>query len=271
KSLFNNKINHSKPNGTKLVQPTELKFELNDSIKRSIQKAQLQFRELVDKHETSVLYFSQYGKDFIKSCKLSPDAYVQMAIQLAYYKMHGVSRPTYESSQTRKFAYGRTETTRSVSVDSIEWVKSMQNPSIDSSKKSELLKKAISSHSKYMADAVEGKGVDRHLLGLKLLASELKIETPKIFTNPAYSMSCHWNVSTSQITSEYYDNWGWGEVCPDGYGIPYMIKEKSIHFCVASQHLHSNRLTHFLQESLEEMKSILIQSNQVDVNLKPKL
>jgi carnitine O-palmitoyltransferase 1 len=28
-----------------------------------------------------------YGKDFMKQCRLSPDAYIQMALQLAHYRV----------------------------------------------------------------------------------------------------------------------------------------------------------------------------------------
>lgn len=106
-----------------------------------------------------------------------------------------------------------------------------------------------------MADAVEGKGVDRHFLGLKSLIKDGE-ETPELFKDPSCAFSCHWFISTSQVTSEYFDSWGWGEVVPDGYGVPYMIKEDSIHFNVSSRHLKSNVLCHYLMESLDEMKAI---------------
>ena len=92
-----------------------------------ISRAQEHFEALVKKHDVSVLVFDGYGKDLIKAMKLSPDAYVQMAMQLAYYKMHCVCRATYETTQTRKFAYGRTETTRTVSMDSVAFVKAMED------------------------------------------------------------------------------------------------------------------------------------------------
>lgn len=30
--------------------------------------------------------FSEYGKEFIKKQKMSPDAYIQVALQLGYYR-----------------------------------------------------------------------------------------------------------------------------------------------------------------------------------------
>ena len=31
--------------------------------------------------------FFDFGKGFVKKCKVSPDAYIQMALQLAYYRV----------------------------------------------------------------------------------------------------------------------------------------------------------------------------------------
>lgn len=36
--------------------------------------------------EMDVVHFKSYGKNFIKSQRLSPDSYIQMAIQYAFYK-----------------------------------------------------------------------------------------------------------------------------------------------------------------------------------------
>ncbi len=49
------------------------------------------------------------------------------------------------------------------------------------------------------SQAISGQAPDRHLLGLRLIASEAGIELPGIFTDPAYSKSLHFNLSTSQV------------------------------------------------------------------------
>lgn len=45
----------------------------------------LPFR-LVDNLDINVYKFHNYGKEFIKKQKMSPDAYIQVALQLAYYR-----------------------------------------------------------------------------------------------------------------------------------------------------------------------------------------
>lgn len=50
--------------------------------------------------------------------RVSPDAAVQMAYQLAYYRMHQSFGNTYESAMTKAFRHGRTEAMRSVTAES---------------------------------------------------------------------------------------------------------------------------------------------------------
>lgn len=129
--LARNKIDHGAPKiRFELPQPKKLDFNLNDDVLKTIESAEKNFDSLVSKHDLRVLVYQGYGKNGIKKLGLSPDAYVQMIIQLAYYKMYGVSRATYESAQTRKFAHGRTEVCRTVSVDSVAWVKAMEDPNV---------------------------------------------------------------------------------------------------------------------------------------------
>ena len=54
---------------------------------------------------------------------MSPDAYVQSALQLAYYKDTGKFALTYEASMTRLYLLGRTETVRSLTSDLADFVK----------------------------------------------------------------------------------------------------------------------------------------------------
>jgi carnitine O-acetyltransferase len=59
---------------------------------------------------------------------MSPDGWVQMSYQLAYYKLKGEARSTYESAMTKRFFHGRTETLRSVTNESVEFTRQFTTP-----------------------------------------------------------------------------------------------------------------------------------------------
>lgn len=223
--IFGNKLNFDKESSsTSSVEPQLVEFKLTPEIESEIDRATKDFNEIIGKHQLAIQAYQGYGKGLIKKFKTSPDAYVQMIIQLAYFKMYGKNRPTYESAATRRFQLGRTETCRTVSDDSTAWCKAMADESLTNEQRVELFRKAVASHVEYITAASDGKGVDRHLFGLKKLL-EPGQEVPSIYKDPAYGYSGSWYLSTSQLSSEFFNGYGWSQVIDDGFGIAYMINE----------------------------------------------
>lgn len=223
--IFNNKLDFSDPSlRSNLPEPVAVNFKITKEVQAEIDRATKDFNDVIGQHELAIQAYQGYGKGLIKKFRCSPDAYVQMIIQLAYYKMYGKNRPTYESAATRRFQLGRTETCRSVSSASVAWCNAMADPSADDKTRVELLRKAIDSHVEYITAATDGKGVDRHLFGLKKLL-EPGQEVPALYKDPAYAYSSSWYLSTSQLSSEYFNGYGWSQVIDAGFGIAYMINE----------------------------------------------
>lgn len=189
-----------------LPAPKSIDFTLNKEVESSILSSIRDFDALKSKHELAVLDFQGYGKGAIKKFKCSPDAWVQMVIQLAYFKLFGECAPTYESAQTRKFRWGRTETIRSCSVESKAFVEAMEDVNASDESRSEKFQAAVKQHLAYASAAADGQGVDRHLFGLKKLLQEGEA-VPALYEDPAYGLSSTWKLSTSQISSEVFDNW----------------------------------------------------------------
>lgn len=223
--IFNNKIDLSATSiRSNLPEPQVVKFDVTPDVQKEIDRAVTDFRTVIGQHQLAVQAFQGYGKGLIKKFKCSPDAYVQMIIQLAYFKMYGKNRPTYESAAVRRFQLGRTETCRTVSEDSVAWCKSMNDASIDDKTRIDLFHTAIKSHIEYISSASDGKGVDRHLFGLKKLLQPGE-EVPAIYQDPAFGYSSSWYISSSQLSSEFFNGYGWSQVIDGGFGIAYMINE----------------------------------------------
>ena len=77
------------------------------TVKAEIERAMKDFTEVVGAHDLRIQAYQGYGKGLIKKFKCSPDcspdANVQMVIQLACFKMYGKNRPTYELAAMRRF------------------------------------------------------------------------------------------------------------------------------------------------------------------------
>ena len=219
------------------------------------------FLYLINKNELDMQSFYGYGSDIIKKrFKFSPDAFVQMALQLATYRLFGKQVATYESSQVRFFSHGRTETTRTVSIKSNAFVSRMGlTPHQQSNhearvEKLKLLSEAIDSHTNYLKNASRGHGVDRHLFGLQMLVKESDT-TPTLFSHPLYLRSKHWRASTSTLPNKP----GFGCVVSDGVGIAYDIQPNSIYFTITGRKENNwtERLSHLIEESLLEMRLLV--------------
>lgn len=108
--------------------PQRMSWDLNNEACLSvINTAHLDAQNLLNDLKLRIYAHDHYGKGFMKTCKVSPDAYIQMALQLAYYRDAGRFSLTYEASMTRLFREGRTETVRPCTIESAAWVKAMED------------------------------------------------------------------------------------------------------------------------------------------------
>lgn len=216
--IFNDKLDFE--NNTlrsDIPDPQPIRFKLSGENYADVALATSHHVDLIGQHDLRVEAFQGYGKGLMKKFKCSPDAYVQMIIQLAYHKFYGKNRPTYESAATRRFQEGRTETCRTVSDESVAFCNAMANPNATDEECRNLFRKALAAHGEYISAASDGKGVDRHLFGLKKLLQDGEA-VPEIFKDPAYTYSSSWYISSSQLSSEYYNGYGWSQVIDDGWG-----------------------------------------------------
>ncbi|CAG8496162.1 1854_t:CDS:2 [Diversispora eburnea] len=234
--IFNDIVSKCDPpnsTSTSLPTPQHLNWVIDNTINDIIHSAQINIQNAIDNVDIVLLYYHEYGSNWLKSVKYSPDAFVQMAIQLAYYRQYGEPCATYESASTRGFLHGRTETVRSCSIDSLAFTKDFDDKDIKKEKKIELFTTAIKSHIEYMIAAVNG--VDRHLLGLRTqLQSDKEKENASLFNDLSYQKSSYYKLSTSNMSLGVKFICGFGAVVPDGYGVCYMINSDKLRFSISS-------------------------------------
>ena len=123
-------------------------WELDDALRAEIRSAAEAFDEYLASTATLPLTFDDFGAEDAKALQCSPDAFVQMAYQLAHRRAKGLAGATYESIATRQFHHGRTEAMRVVTPESVAFVDAMQSPDTSDEAKRAAFRAAAGAHGK---------------------------------------------------------------------------------------------------------------------------
>ncbi|XP_017272771.1 carnitine O-acetyltransferase [Kryptolebias marmoratus] len=244
-----------------LSMPQKLRFNITPEIKRDIEKAKQNMNIMMQDLDVKVLMFSHFGKNLPKQHKLSPDAFVQMALQLAYFRMYDTCCSTYESASLRMFKYGRTDAIRPATADSLRFVQAMQDPAKQNAETVALLQKAVQTHKENTYNAIHGQAIDRHLLGLKMLSIEDLTSMPEIFMDTSFAVAHHFNLSTSQVGSKTDCVMCFGPVVPDGYGVCYNPMDEHINIAITAfnscEETNAANFAQAVEDALLDMRALL--------------
>ena len=151
--------------GDVCTTPHKLEWDMLPELSTAVRFAETRLADLIHQHELETLDFGAYGKNFIISMGLSPDAFVQMAFQAAYYGLYGRVENTYEPAMTKFFSHGRTEAIRVATVESVKFVQSFWGDH-PPQQKVDALKKATQQHTSVTKECAKALGQDRHLYAL---------------------------------------------------------------------------------------------------------
>jgi len=251
------------------TNPKKLVWRLTPNLKAGVRYAETRISDLICQNDSKALEFRGYGANFIKRHGFSPDAFVQMAFQAAYYSLYGRVESTYEPAMTKQFLHGRTEAIRTVSAQSVKFVETFCDENATAADKINALREACKRHTELTRECSSGQGQDRHMYALNSLvqreiaraeaAGEKPPPIPAVFTDPGYSTLGSSVLSTSNCGNPALRLFGFGPVHPEGYGIGYIIKDEGISVCMSSKHLQTRRLLKTLQAYLLETRTLLVQ------------
>ncbi|KAK3216757.1 hypothetical protein GRF29_1g875007 [Pseudopithomyces chartarum] len=173
------------------TSPHKLEWDMVPELSTALRFAETRLADLIQQNEFATLEFPHYGKNFMTSMGFSPDAFVQMAFQAAYYGLYGRMECVYEPAMTKFFYHGRTEAIRSVSNESADFVKTFwgENPA---AAKIDALRKACQKHTATTKDCAKAQGPDRHL----------------------YALYCIWQRAIDEDGAEMASSDGWDSTRP---------------------------------------------------------
>ena len=237
--------------------PRKLTYILDDHLKDQIIQSYKKLKNFKIFHEYYT--FNDFGKSLIsQNYSIVTDSFIQMAIQYAYFKAFGKYPVVLQPVQTRRFFLGKTEAVRSLTTQSINFVKSLVDTRIPYDLKHRLGYLAFKNHYRQVIEASKGQGIDRHFEGLRNVLKSDE-ELPLFFKETLYDRSSKCDISTIQFTSEYI---GLCPYFPPYYGsmsITYFIRDNSFDFSITSKEDNCNIFYDNLTDGLKLLQKIFYQ------------
>jgi hypothetical protein len=162
------------------------------------------------------IHWLAFGAGSLKRLNISPDAFCQAVLQVAALRYFGKHVLTYESASLRTFHHGRTECIRTASSSMTAFARAFVRAkhaatahapadavSMSLTELGALLRRAGAAHSRLAKQAAQMEGVDRHLLGLRLVALTNGLETPPLFLQQGWLTDFRLTTSQSPIVQEF--------------------------------------------------------------------
>jgi carnitine O-acetyltransferase len=238
-----------------------LRFALTPALEADIAGAAAAFVKYgVDTAGLAVSY-KHFSSTRAKGLGISPDAFVQLAYQLAHRRAKGFTGATYESISTRSFHYGRTEAMRVVTPEILSFVAAMDDPDKDQAVRAKALRVAAEAHVARARQCQAGDAPEQFLWELQLLARRRGLDwSPPLYDSPGWRKMRDDYLSTSAVPSVNVRYWGFGATSPHCIGVAYALLPTMFNVYLSTPRSVGAQMTVFADQlgaAISEMSDLL--------------
>jgi carnitine O-acetyltransferase len=240
-------------------------FVLDAALRADIDAAAVSFVEYGEFTVTATVSFEDFGADRAKALGMSPDAFVQMAYQLAHRRAKGLIGATYESIATRHWQHGRTEAMRVVTPEVLAFVSTFASPSSTVDSRRAAFAAAAEAHVRRAKQCQAGEAPEQHLWELQLIqrrrgASVGVLEEPALFRSPGWLIMRDDYLSTSSAPSTLIQYFGFGSTSPRCIGVAYVLLPERFNLYLSTPRPVADQMYAFadhLRATIRELTALL--------------
>jgi carnitine O-acetyltransferase len=251
------------PQGTPSCAP--LDFVVDAGLRADVQAAAAAFAAYAADTASSILSIEGFSSERAKQLRMSPDAFAQMAFQLAHQRAKGHVGATYESIATRHYRHGRTEAMRVVTPEVVRFVTAMDDAEADEPARRAAFRAAADKHVERARECQAGHAPEQHLWELQLIqkrrGAELGVTEPlALYETPGWLTMRDDYLSTSAIASPHVQYFGFGSTSPKCIGIGYALLPDRFDLYLSTPRAVSEQMSVFaakLPEAVRELEDLL--------------
>ncbi|MGH3938054.1 MAG: choline/carnitine O-acyltransferase [Pseudonocardiaceae bacterium] len=246
-----------------------IEFVLDGDLPADVRAAAAAFAACAADTATSILSFEDFGGNRAKQLRISPDAFVQMAYQLAHNRAKGLVGTTYESIATRQYRRGRTEAMRVVTPEVLRFVAAMDDPEMDVTLRRAAFRAAAEKHVKRAKECQAGQAPEQHLWELQLIQKRYGAalgvtEPPALYETPGWLKMRDDYLSTSSAPSTNIQYFGFGSTSSRCIGVAYVLLPDHFNLYLSTAHPVADDMFVFadkLREAVYELQDLLAAEN----------
>lgn len=198
-----------------LPPPQHLRFSLSPEIEPEVRRAKRHLDSLAA--DVEVHCFTHEGFGDVEPAQA--EALVQVALQVAFYRVHGTLSACAEAPPLRPRPLPHPHLVLPPGPLCLRLARALQRPGTKPQALLSLLGAAAAAQRQRADEVAAGQGAERHLRALGLAAVGLGEPLPELFRDPGYARATHFRLCTLQVHSRE-PCWPLrGPLVPDGYGV----------------------------------------------------
>jgi carnitine O-acetyltransferase len=258
-TLFGSPVPRPVTRGLPAVTPIEL--TLDDALRGTARAAAESFAAYAAATATIPVSFADFGSGRAKQLGMSPDAFVQLAYQLAHRRAKGMTGATYESIATRQFRHGRTEAMRVVTPEVLTFVSTMDDAGASRERRREACQAAAAAHVARAKQCQAGEAPEQHLWELQMLAERSGLPEPAaLYDSPGWLVMRDDYLSTSSAPSKNVQYFGFGSTSPQCIGVAYVLLPDHLNIYLSTPRHVAGQMERFAAElttAVAELQELL--------------
>jgi carnitine O-acetyltransferase len=255
---------HSRRSGAESQGPptcAPLDFVLDADLQADVQAAAAAFAAYAADTASSILAIEGFSSERAKQLRMSPDAFAQMAFQLAHQRAKGHVGATYESIATRHYRHGRTEAMRVVTPEVVRFVTAMDDAQADEPTRRAAFRAAAEKHVERARECQAGHAPEQHLWELQLIqkrrGAELGVTEPlALYETPGWLTMRDDYLSTSAVASTHVRYFGFGSTSRKCIGIGYVLLPDRFDLYLSTPRAVSEQMSVFAERLLEAVREL---------------
>lgn len=240
-------------------------FVLDAGLRADVRGAAAAFASYAADTASATLSVEGFSSDRAKQLGMSPDAFAQLAFQLAQHRSRGHLGATYESVATRHFRRGRTEAMRVVTPEVVRFVTVLDDAEADGATRRAAFRAAAAKHGERAKQCQAGDAPEQHLWELQLIqqrrGAELGVTEPlALYESPGWLTMRDDHLSTSAVPSPHIRYWGFGSTSTRCIGVGYALLPDRFDLYLSTPRAATERLPAFadaLRDAVRELDDLL--------------